>query len=393
MYAGLIEKKWKSFNEFYGKGGDLHTFFAPGRINIIGEHLDYNGGMVLPAAISMGIYAVVRYRSDRVVRMRSDGFPDEVSLSVDHEQVFNNKTEWGNYPAGVFNYLRKNGHTLNGADILYFSTLPRGSGLSSSAAIEVLSAYVMAHDSIRTQDDRVKLALLCQRVENEFIGVQCGIMDQFAVAMGRHGHAMILNSDTLDHEYVPFDLGSCKLIIMNTNRPRRLSESKYNERLAECRQALEYLREYREIDSLASAGMDELEAIPDGLIRKRARHVVLENMRVSGSVKMIREGDMEGFGGLLTQSHMSLRNDYEVTGRELDSLVDASLSVSGCMGARMTGAGFGGCAIALVKSDRAELFREVVSQRYREETGFSADFYEAVISNGVSVLDTIKTAG
>jgi len=386
MSINIPEGSEALFTEHFGAGGDIRHFFSPGRVNIIGEHLDYNGGFVFPAALSLGIHALVRFNDGCMVTMRSAGFPGEHGVDIRGDIASDAAKSWWNYPAGVIKYLRDSGTEIHGADILFAGTLPEGAGLSSSAAIEVLTAVVMTRGSMTSDDDRIRIALLCRDVENGFIGVQCGIMDQFAVAMGLKDHALLLKSDTLSYERVPFNLGNHRLVIMNTNKTRKLSDSKYNERRAECERALGEIRLKRSIEHLAEATTEEAESLTDAVIRKRARHVVTENLRVLASVDLLRKGDIASFGALLTGSHRSLRDDYEVTGFELDSLWEASLLAPGCAGARMTGAGFGGCAIAIVKNENIDAFTASVGESYKKATGLSADFYETEIVDGASEI-------
>jgi galactokinase len=247
----------------------------------------------------------------------------------------------------------------------------------------VLTAYLLISDFIKTEQDRIDLAMLSKRVENEFIGVQCGIMDQFSIAMGREGHAILLNSETLDYEYVPVRLKDHIFVIMNTNKPRQLSDSKFNERRGECEKALEYIREKRDILHLADAHERDLDLVPDETLRKRARHVITENSRVLQSVELLKRDDIPSFGEMMSRSHYSLRHDYEVSGFELDTLVEAAMKVPGCQGARMTGAGFGGCAIALVEKEAKNTFNKTVAEQYRESTGLAMEFYESEPCEGV----------
>ena len=376
----------RGFSEYFGEVSGAEIFFSPGRVNIIGEHLDYNGGMVFPAAISLGIYGVAKWNSSPRVTIRSAGFPDAVTADITRGIVRDETADWGNYPLGVMKYLRDAGHALRGADIYLESTLPDGSGLSSSACIEMLTACMMTHPSMETPEKRVELALLCRRVENEFIGVNCGIMDQFSIAMGRRGHAILLDAASLEYEHVPLDLGDHSLLIMNTKKPRKLVESKYNERRAECEKALDIIRRRRHIDHLACGILEDLEHLDDNVLRKRARHVITENARVLESVEVLKRGGLAEFGRLMNLSHESLRRDYEVSGPELDLLVDEARKIPGCLGARMTGAGFGGCAIALVKSDRVESLEKTVGPKYNSATGLRAEFYSCTISDGTGIL-------
>jgi galactokinase len=376
----------RGFSEQFGAVSGAEIFFSPGRVNIIGEHLDYNGGMVFPAAISLCIYGVIRWNGSPCVTIRSAGFPDAVTADITRGIVRNESADWGNYPLGVMKYLRDDGHALRGADIYLESTLPDGSGLSSSACIEMLIACMMTHPSMDSPEKRIELALLCRRVENEFIGVNCGIMDQFSIAMGRRGHAILLDAASLEYEHVPLDLGDHSLLIMNTKKPRKLVESKYNERRAECEKALDIIRRHRHIENLADGILEDLEHIDDTVLRKRARHVITENARVLEAVGVLKRGGLAEFGRLMNLSHESLRRDYEVSGPELDLLVDEARKIPGCLGARMTGAGFGGCAVALAKSDTIDAIGKTVGPAYTAANGLSAEFYPCSISDGTGIL-------
>ena len=381
-----IQKRIGGFTSFFGDGEVPRVFFSPGRVNIIGEHLDYNGGLVFPAAISLGIYGVMRPRTDGMVSIRSAGFSDMVSVDVNGPIEADPALPWGNYPRGVIRYLRDSGRSLAGADIYIESTLPDGSGLSSSACLELLTAFMMTRGETRSAKNRIDLALLCRKVENEFIGVNCGIMDQFSIVMGMKDHAILLDAGTLAYEHVPLVLGSHSLVIMNTKKPRKLSDSKYNERRSECEAALELVQKRRPLEHLADASPEDLEAIVDPVVKKRARHVLTENARVRHSVDLLKKGDIISFGKLMDSSHSSLRDDYEVTGPELDAIVSAGRSMEGCIGARMTGAGFGGCAVALVEKNKLDAFIEGVASRYYTTTGIRAECYRCVICDGTDSI-------
>lgn len=373
---------------FFDDGGNISAFFAPGRINVIGEHLDYNGGYVLPAAITLGITARIQYRSDRRVRLKSESYPGEITADLDNTISFDPSRGWANYPLGIIAFLMESGRDIRrGMNILYGSTLPPGSGLSSSAAIEVLTAFMLTDAESRPGGELTTLALLSQKMENEFIGVRCGIMDQFAVAMGRRHCAILLDSASLRYEHVEMEPAGHRLIIMNTSKPRELSGSEYNRRRAECREAFEIIRKKKkDIGSLSGAEPEDLDLIADGTIRKRARHVITENRRVLDAVAALRGRDLALFGRMLIESHRSLRHDFEVSGPELDALVGAALEAPGCVGARMTGAGFGGCALALVSVEHIEQFKEETGARYRRATERTADFYECEFDDGVRKL-------
>ena len=367
-----------------GKAGDVCFFFAPGRVNLIGEHTDYNGGHVLPAAISTGIRAAVRYTGGRTIRFRSTDLPGGASVDLDSEIRFDKRDEWANYPKGVAAFLLQEGREISGCEVLISGDLPVGAGLSSSAALEVLTAYLLLYPSMGDSVDRIWLAKVCQAVENRFVGVACGIMDQFSVAMGRRDNAILLDCSKVQHTYIPAKLGQFRLVIMDTGKRRRLEDSKFNRRRAECDGALEMIRRHTEVPNLCAATLDDVDAyVSDDTLKKRARHVVSENLRTVRAAAMLAEGDLQGFGSLLTESHNSLRRDYEVTGPELDTIVEEALFVGGCLGARMTGAGFGGCAIALVRAWEVLEFVDRVKSGYRKRTHLSASIYDCAIGDGV----------
>lgn len=378
----------RMFYNAYGEGrGDIFCFFSPGRVNLIGEHIDYNGGFVFPGALSLGIYSALRYRDDRVIRLKSTNTINEVVINLDESIEYLDSDGWGNYPKGIIKHLLSKGYEIKGCDILYSGNLPDGAGLSSSAAIEVLTAYMVLYHNCKNNIDRVYLAKQCQYVENNFIKVNCGIMDQFSVAMGKKDNAILLDCSTLKYKYVPFKLESYSLVIMNTNKKRELSDSKYNERRRECESALEIIKEHKRIDNLCEAELDDIyNYIKDETLIKRARHVITENKRVLRAVEVLNKGDILEFARLMTESHMSLKKDYEVTGFELDTIVEEALNSKGCIGARMTGAGFGGCAIALVDNSRIESFKKRVSSCYTEKTGLVPGFYVSIIDDGVKFL-------
>lgn len=376
-----------AISSFFDGIGPVRSFFAPGRINIIGEHLDYNGGNVLPGAISLGITGSIQYREDRLVRLSSEQERDAFTIDLDSRDdlLYNASRGWANYPIGALAYLNDGGMEVQrGMNIRFSSTLPLGSGLSSSAALEIITAVMAADKHIKNQADLVHLAQLMRSMENDYIGVRCGIMDQITVALGRKNHAILLNSDTMEYTYVPVELGDYTFIIMNSNKPRRLADSRYNERHAECERALAQIRAGNSaVTHLAMAGPNDLAHITDGTLKKRTRHVVSENRRVLESVEALARGDLSRFGKLLSDSHASLRDDYEVTGPELDALVSAASGLPECIGARMTGAGFGGCAIALVRRDTVKDFSHSVGEQYAKLTGLTADFYQSGLENGV----------
>jgi len=361
-------------------------FFAPGRVNLIGEHTDYNGGFVLPCAIQYGTYLLIRSNNDQVVRLASANmdFRAEIPLAELSEKV---NDKWINYPLGIIDQLRKLNIPVKGFDMLFSGDIPNGAGLSSSASIEMVTAYALTSLMNATQLEMIDLVKLSQRAENEFVGLNCGIMDMFAVGMGKKDNALFLNCMTLEHKRVPLVLGGFRLIIGNTNKRRGLADSKYNERVTECQLAVTYLSREMTILKLGEVSFMQFykmqETIPDELIRRRARHVISENQRVLNAVSSLLKGDILQFGALMNASHESLRDNYEVTGIELDTMVSAAQKINGVVGARMTGAGFGGCTVSLVREQAVDLFIDQVGREYQEKTGIKPDFYLAEIADGV----------
>lgn len=373
------------FIQYFGDG-EVRFFFSPGRVNLIGEHIDYNGGFVFPAALTLGITAVVRANTTNTIRLVSLDHATSVTIDLD-KPVTALKDDWGNYPKGVVHYLLKEGYSLSGCDILFHSNLPEGAGLSSSASLEVLMTYIMLTLADVADIDRIWIATFSQMVENKFIHVHCGIMDQFAVSMGRENAAILLNCSDLQYKYIPLELNEYSLLIMNTNKKRELTDSKYNERRAECEEALSIIRQKYPVNNLCEISDEAiLEIIQDETLKKRASHVVSENKRVLKSVEVLQRNDLNAFALLLIESHLSLKCDYEVTGFELDTIVAKALKAEGCIGARMTGAGFGGCAIALVKTDAIDTFKKQVRTAYYEATKIEPSFYISSIGNGVNEL-------
>jgi galactokinase len=360
-------------------------YFAPGRVNLIGEHLDYNGGLVIPCAIDLGISAIVKEHKIGEIKLASAAHANEFNFSINALPEFDSKNEWSNYPLGILKYLQEEGLNLPSIAISFDSNLPEGSGLSSSAAIEVLTAYIV-QDLLDIQIDRKQLAQFCQKVENEFIGVQCGIMDQFAVANGKKEHALLLDCNTLSFEHIPFELDDYSLLILNSKKPRSLVKSAYNERKASCDEALRIIQQHTPIQSLAQASMEHLSLLKDEALIKRARHVIAEQLRVNLSKKMLENGDLFTFGKLMNASHASLKDDFEVSGLELDTLAETAQEVPGCLGSRMTGAGFGGCAIALVKNESIMDFTEVITTAYTKATGLHCEVYATFASDGVDSI-------
>ena len=379
------------FAKVFGVEAD-HTFFSPGRINLIGEHTDYNGGHVFPAAISLGTYGAARKRDDQLLRFFSGNFEEKGIIEVPLENLhFEPEHNWTNYPKGVLHFLQEAGHTIDrGMDVYVYGNIPNGSGLSSSASLELLTG-VIAEKLFDLQLERLDLVKIGKLTENEFIGVNSGIMDQFAIGMGADQRAIYLDTNTLEYDLVPLDLKDNVVVIMNTNKRRELADSKYNERRAECEKAVEELNRKLSITTLGELdewSFDEYSyLIEDENRLKRARHAVLENQRTLQARAALQAGDLDKFGRLMNASHVSLEHDYEVTGLELDTLVHTAWEQEGVLGARMTGAGFGGCAIALVGKDAVESFKENVGRKYQEVVGYAPSFYIAEVAGGSRVLD------
>jgi galactokinase len=361
-------------------------YFASGRVNLIGEHIDYNGGLVMPIAINLGIKGLYKEREDDNICLYSTTHETKVFFSTDKiPSAYDAKNDWCNYPIGVIRKMYDNGIRQKGFDLFFDSNLPEGSGLSSSAAIEVLTGYILLHQSKRPIN-LTDLAVFCQHVENEFIGVKCGIMDQFAVANCKKDNALLLDCNTLEYEQVPFELDDYSLLVINSKKPRSLIKSAYNQRKAESEEALRILMEADKLtytESLVHADMEDLNVITDPTIRKRARHVVSENLRVKHAATALRMGDLHTFGRLMSASHQSMKEDYEVTGLEMDTLAETAQHIDGCLGARMTGGGFGGCAIALVQKSRIESFKKILTDRYYHVTKLQCEIYECEAEDGV----------
>lgn len=382
----------KDYQEVFSESGK-YVFFSPGRINVIGEHTDYNGGHVFPAAISLGVYGVYGPRDDKKVRLYSGNVDGEiVEFDLDDDSVEKDKRFWTNYFKGMITYLRQreDGEKINHGFNLYIKAdLPSGSGLSSSAAIEMLMGMILK-DEFDLDIDRPDLARLGQKTENEFIGLNSGIMDQFACIMGKNDSAIFLDCNTMEYEYLPLKLGDYEIIIMSTNKEHTLADSAYNDRVRECKNALEKLKTKLDITSLGeldSQTFDEYAyLIDDETEIKRARHAVNENERTIRATKAMKDNDLEKLGHLINASHVSLHYDYEVTGKELDTLAEAAWKQDGVLGARMIGGGFGGSAIAIVKKDKAEAFKKNVGKIYRDKVGYDASFYDAEIVDGTKKI-------
>ncbi len=390
MKKQLMEK----FQELFGSEGDIRSYFAPGRVNLIGEHTDYNGGHVFPCALTIGTYGIARLRDDDKLRMYSLNFEEIGVIESSVKNIkYEIKDDWSNYLKGVIWTFQQKQHKIpKGLDILLFGNIPNGSGLSSSASIEVLMGVILK-DMFDCDVEPVDIALLGQYAENNFNGVNCGIMDQFAIAMGKEGHAIFLNTSNLNYKYAPISLDAAKIVIANTNKKRGLGDSKYNERRSECEEALADLQTVLSISSLGELTDEAFEQAKEVIKRpvcvKRAKHAVSENQRTIQAVEALNAGDVTLFGQLMNQSHISLRDDYEVTGVELDTLVEAAWEQEGVIGARMTGAGFGGCAVSIVmdEGNNIQNFVDNVGKIYKEKIGYEADFYIVEIGNGASRID------
>ncbi|MCL6487579.1 MAG: galactokinase [Alicyclobacillus mali] len=383
-----------------GDTGELRAYFAPGRVNLIGEHTDYNGGYVLPAALTMGTWLVVRPRADRRLRFATTFSHHVVEVDADDVQ-FRPEQDFANYPLGVIDVLGRRGVEAPGMDLFFFGNLPIGAGLSSSASVEVVTAFAI-NDLTGAGLDCESLAVIAQQAENEFVGVNCGVMDQFSVAMGKKDMALSLNCLTLAYELVPVHSEGYRLVIANSNAPRKLAGSKYNERRAECEAALAVVkRRFPDVQALAEiepSQWSEVEALlrTEGapgfeaeVVVRRARHVIMESHRAREAARLLADGNIEAFGELMNASHRSLRDDYEVTGEALDALVEAAWSAEGCIGSRMTGAGFGGCTVSLVRDDAVEAFTNHVQAAYQRATGRSPSFYVTDIGDGVHALPAL----
>lgn len=385
----IVEEKFK---EIFGTEGRIKIYFAPGRVNLIGEHTDYNGGHVFPCALTLGTYAAVRKREDRNVNLYSTNFEKTgiATISLDNLKQTENEG-WTKYVKGaIWAVMEQIGDIEHGFDIVYGGNLPIGTGLSSSSCIEVLTLYIIK-DMFKLKLDATQIALMAQKAEIEYVGINCGIMDQFIISKGKENSAMFLDTATLEYEYVPINLEKARIVILNTRKKRVLEDSKYNVRRAECEKALDIFKKNGiQINTLGDMTKEQFEenkeVIEDEIIRKRAKHAVYENQRTIEAVTALKENNLEKFGELMCESHKSLKEDYEVTGYELDTIVDAAMQQEGVYGARMTGAGFGGCAIALVKKSKMDAFIQNVKKIYKENSEYYADVYMVEIGNGPQVL-------
>jgi galactokinase len=384
----------RNFTEkFYEKYGNRNEqpvlFFSPGRVNLIGEHTDYNGGYVFPCALNYGTYLLIRKINGNILKFSTINFSDDFETELNG--LFKNTgKKWINYPLGVINEFLKKGIILSGLEFLYYGDVPNGAGLSSSASIEMVTAVAL-NELFSASFETLEMVKMSQKAENEFVGMNCGIMDQFAVGFGKKDQAIFLNCDTLLYENVPIILTDCSLIITNTNKRRGLTDSKYNERRSECEKAVELLQPYKPVRNLSELNTNEISIlekyISDPIIRKRAKHVITENGRVVEAVKVLKETNIIRFGELMNQSHDSLKDDYEVTGLELDTLVYEGRKLQGVIGSRMTGAGFGGCTISIVKKADSGRFMTALSAIYQKKTGLLPDFYQPEIGDGARKIN------
>ncbi len=389
--ADMRETVLQEFGKVFGSTEGARVYFAPGRVNMIGEHTDYNGGHVFPCALTIGTYGVARIRKDNRLRFYSMNFEKLgiVESSLEDLKPYP-EADWTNYPKGVMWAFGERGMKMTcGMELLLFGTIPNGSGLSSSASVEVLTGAIL-RDCFGFDVTNQDLALIGQFSENRFNGVNCGIMDQFAIAMGREGNAIFLDTADLSYEYAPIRLEDAKIVIACSNKKRGLGDSKYNERRSECETALAELQKVVDIRSLGELDEEAFEryqsAIQDPVRRKRARHAVYENQRTMKAVQALKENDVEQFGRLMNASHVSLRDDYEVTGIELDTLVEEAWKQPGVIGSRMTGAGFGGCTVSIVKTEHIDAFIRNVGEAYLAKIGYAADFYVVTIGGGPCIL-------
>lgn len=388
----MTAKLMETFSKLYGEGGEVRTYFAPGRVNLIGEHTDYNGGHVFPCALTLGTYGLARKREDRTLRFYSVNFEKlgVVETSLD-DLVPHKEASWTNYPKGVMWAFEKRGYRLDhGLDILIWGNIPNGSGLSSSASLEVLTGVILKDIFGFDQVSMVDIALIGQDAENNFNGCNCGIMDQFASAMGKKDHAIFLDTNTLNYEYAPVVLEDAKIVITNSKVKHSLVDSAYNDRRNESETALRELQTEVEIQTLGDLTEEEFEmhknAIKDPIRQKRAKHAVYENQRTIRAVEALKNNDVELFGKLMNASHQSLRDDYEVSCEEIDILVDLAQAMPGVLGSRITGGGFGGCTVNIVKNDTVDRFVEEIGKAYQEKVGHEAEFYVVEIGDGAGRL-------
>lgn len=386
----MIEKIILNYEKVFGKFNG-NVYFAPGRVNLIGEHTDYNGGHVFPCAIHLGTYLAIEKRNDKKLCFYSENFASLGILEYDLDNLAYDETgTWTNYPKGVIKMMQDDNLEIPfGFNLYYFGNIPNGAGLSSSASIEIVTA-VMLNDQLNLNLSQLDLVKYAKRAENEFVGVSCGIMDQFAILFGKENQAILLDTNNLHYEYSPFIIEGYKLIVTNTNKKRKLTDSKYNERRSECEKALEILKSHTNIKSLGDLTIQEFVELKfylkDEVIRRRAKHAVYENERTKKAKQALEAGNLNLFGQLMNESHISLRDDYEVTGKELDTLVELAWKQNGVIGSRMTGAGFGGCTISIVKEECINDFKKNVEVEYEKIIGYKPTFYDIEVGHGAKKL-------
>lgn len=386
----MINNLVKQFTEAFGENEyEIRRFFSPSRINIIGEHIDYNGGKVFPCPLEIGSYGIARKNDSNKLRLKSLNMDTQGEISLEDPKYIE-ENDWMNYAAGMLKFIADEGYHTGGLDILVYGDIPNGAGLSSSASLELLIGEIVNQIYNDGDIQKENLALIGKKTENEFIGLNSGIMDQFIIAVGKKDHATLIDTNTLDYHHIPFQLDDTTIVILNTNKRRELKDSKYNERRSECDLALEILKPFKpEITALCDLTEEDLpllENIEDLNVRKRAEHAIRENARVNKAVDALESNDIETLGSLLVQSNDSLRELFEVTGPHLDSITKHANDFEHCLGARMTGAGFGGCGISIVKNDYIEDFKEYVSKGYKDDTGLDAQFIISQVGNGVHEL-------
>ncbi|HIZ81990.1 MAG TPA: galactokinase [Candidatus Mediterraneibacter pullistercoris] len=389
----MKQKLFDKFAELFGNSDGAHFYFSPGRVNLIGEHTDYNGGHVFPCALTMGTYGAARKRDDRIIHfysMNLDKF-GVVEVSLD-DLTYSQEYNWANYPLGVVWTFAGKGYKLDsGFDMVIWGNIPNGAGLSSSASLEVLTGVILTDLFGITDLSMTDLALIGQYSENNFNGCNCGIMDQFTVAMGKKDNAIFLDTNTMKYEYAPIKLDDAKIIITNSKVKHSLVDSAYNDRRQECTDALAALKTKLDIGALGDLTPEQFEAakdiITDPVQLKRAKHAVYENQRTIDAVAALKDGNITKFGELMNQSHISLRDDYEVSCEEIDILVDLAWKIPGVIGSRITGGGFGGCTVSIVKNEAVDTFIESIGKAYKEKVGHEAEFYTVDIGDGASRLD------
>ena len=389
----MKKKLFDMFAELFGDSEGARFYFSPGRVNLIGEHTDYNGGHVFPCALTLGTYGAARKREDNKIHLYSMNLDSFGVVEASLDDLTNKKEyNWANYPLGVVWAFKEKGHTItSGFDMVIWGNIPNGSGLSSSASLEVLTGVILT-DLFEIKDlSMTDLALIGQYSENNFNGCNCGIMDQFAVAMGKKDHAIFLDTSDLSYEYAPCVLDGAKIVITNSNVKHSLVDSAYNDRRNECAAALKALQSELDIQALGDLTPEEFEAhkslIKDEIQLQRAKHAVYENQRTIDAVTALKAGDIESFGKLMNQSHISLRDDYDVSCEEIDILVDLAWKIPGVLGSRITGGGFGGCTVSIVKDESIDTFIETIGKTYLEKVGHEAEFYTVDIGDGASRLD------